>query len=83
MPLSLASQLLQFIGVATNNVVTWVPVGAGLPAKAISNSAQDSKAKYRVGIQKDLLMLATTVALHTSSKPQLLVHWLLDKSVSI
>ena len=33
--------------------------------------------------QKDLLMLATTVALHTSSKPQLLVHWLFDKSVSM
>jgi hypothetical protein len=35
------------------------------------------------GNQKDLLTLATTVALHTSSKPQLLRHWLFDRSVSM
>ena len=34
------------------------------------------------GGQKDLLTLATTVALHTSSKPQLLAHWLFDRLVS-
>ncbi len=35
------------------------------------------------GCQKDLLTLATTVALHTSSNPQLLAHWLCDRSVSM